>query len=320
MIMRRIVITEKLSSEQHQQIEGILPQWEILSGEQTRSDFKLLRSAEIITGFVDSELVEAILADTNDLQWLHVWSAGVDSMPFARLADRQIALTNSSGVHEHSITEVILMFLLALSRRLQCSLRSQLRHEWDMVKPLSGLHGRTLGILGVGTIGRRTAAAAQSLGMRVIGLSRSGAECEHVETMYRTEQLHELLPQCDYVVNILPLTAETRHIITEPEFALMRDGAVYVNVGRGGTTDTLALVEALISGKVAAAGLDVFETEPLPMSSPLWDMDQVIITAHNAGMTHDYVPRVMDILSENIKNYLVTGKPGRNLVDLDREY
>jgi len=300
--MRRIVITEKLSSEQHQQIEGILPQWEILSGEQTRSDFKLLRSAEIITGFVDSELVEAILADTNDLQWLHVWSAGVDSMPFARLADRQIALTNSSGVHEHSITEVILMFLLALSRRLQCSLRSQLRHEWDMVKPLPGLHGRTLGILGVGTIGRRTAAAAQSLGMRVIGLRRSGAECEHVETMYRTEQLHELLPQCDYVVT------------------LMRDDVVYVNVGRGGTTDTLALVEALISGKVAAAGLDVFETEPLPMSSPLWDMDQVIITAHNAGMTHDYVPRVMDILSENIKNYLVTAKPGRNLVDLDREY
>lgn len=318
--MRRIVVTEKLKPDHKNQIEALLPQWEVVCGAGSESDIKLLRSAEIITGFVDSELIEAVLAGPNKLRWLHVWSAGVDSMPFASLADQQIVLTNSSGVHEHSITEVILMFLLALSRRLQCSLRSQLSHEWDMVKPLPGLHGRTLGILGVGTIGRRTAEAAQALGMKVIGLSRSGDDCRNVDAMYKTEQLHELLPQCDYVVNILPLTAETRHIIADNEFSLMRDGAVYVNVGRGGTTDTSALVEALRSGKVAAAGLDVFETEPLPEGSPLWDMEQVIITAHNAGMTSDYVLRVLDILSENIKEYLTTGKPGRNLVDLDREY
>ncbi|NLW12519.1 MAG: D-2-hydroxyacid dehydrogenase, partial [Clostridiaceae bacterium] len=184
----------------------------------------------------------------------------------------------------------------------------------------AGLFGKTIGILGIGAIGSQTAAVAHAYGMKVLGLNRSGAVSSNVDKMYRTDQLHELLPQCDYVVNILPLTTETRHILAKTEFELMKDDAIYVNVGRGGTNDTSALISALENGKLAAAGLDVFEIEPLPSDDPLWQMEQVMITAHNAGMTRDYVNRVMDILTANIADYLQTGIPGHNLVDLDREY
>jgi phosphoglycerate dehydrogenase-like enzyme len=138
--------------------------------------------------------------------------------------------------------------------------------------------------------------------------------------MYNVEEIAMILPQCDYIVNILPLTDNTYHLIGENEFSKMNRDAIYINVGRGGTTDTKALITALEQGYIAAAGLDVFEEEPLSRDSVLWQMEQVIITAHNAGMTPGYVDKVMEILSDNIGSYLQSGAPRRNVVDLELGY
>ncbi|NLW11966.1 MAG: D-2-hydroxyacid dehydrogenase, partial [Clostridiaceae bacterium] len=127
--MRKIVITEQLKPGQLLQIEELLPQWEVICCENECADIDLLRSAEIITGFVGGEQTNSVLAGTNKLRWLHVWSAGVDSLPLGKLAEQDVILTNSSGVHTYSITEVIFMFLLGLSRNMQYSLRSQIRQE-----------------------------------------------------------------------------------------------------------------------------------------------------------------------------------------------
>src|SRR5690606_19620281 len=137
-----------------------------------------------------------------------------------------------------------------------------------------------------------------------LGMRRSGAPAPYVDEMYGADGLRKLLPHCDYVVSILPATAETKHLFGAAEFRAMKPEAVFVNVGRGSAVDTEALVAALRDGTIAGAGLDVFEQEPLPADHPLWAMDNVIVTPHSAGSTERYAERAVDIFIENLKLYL----------------
>ena len=318
--MPKIVFTERLKEGHLGRISALMPGWTIIDNCDVSENLSVLTEAEILSGFLKPDTIKLLLATENNLKWIHVWSAGVDGMPLDEIARQGVTLTNSSGVHANGISEVVLALMLALSRRLQISIRKQAANEWDPVLPLTELNGKTLGILGVGAIGRQTASVAAALGMHVLGLNRSGRPCKCVDKMYKVEEIAMLLPQCDYIVNILPLTDHTYHLIGENEFIKMNRDAIYINVGRGGTTDTKALITALEQGYIAAAGLDVFEEEPLSRDSVLWQMEQVIITAHNAGMTPGYVDKVMDILSDNIGSYLQSGAPRRNVVDLKLGY
>jgi phosphoglycerate dehydrogenase-like enzyme len=234
------------------------------------------------------------------------------------------------------MTEHIFALLLARNRLLRKAFAAQDRHEWrSLPQPeLPVLSGKTMLILGYGMIGESTARAAQAFGMEVIGLRRSpppeGAPAlpAALPAASRTEprlvvaaaaRLREFLPRADVVVNILPLTPDTRRLFGGAEFAAMKQDAVYINVGRGASTDEAALIEALKAGRIGGALLDVTEREPLAPDSPLWDMENVLITGHYGGLRQDYDRVALEITLDNLGRY-VRGEPLQNPVDKNLGY
>lgn len=160
----------------------------------------------------------------------------------------------------------------------------------------------------------------KAFGMKVLGIRRTGGESSHVDRMYDIGRIMEVLGQSDYVIVTLPLTDETRHMFGHAQFRAMKPSAYFINIGRGGTTDTDALEEALRQGIIAGAGLDVFEEEPLPAVSPLWEMENVILTPHISGLTVNYEERVMDIFLSNLQEYLGGRSPSINRIDFLKQY
>jgi phosphoglycerate dehydrogenase-like enzyme len=215
------------------------------------------------------------------------------------------------------VTEHILALLLSFARQLPLAFAAQRQREWvhaenDQVFELAG---KTLLLVGLGPIGRCTARVASAFGMRVLAVRRRTAGAEPgVERIGTMDDLPELLPEADFVVLVVPFTAQTHHLIGASALARMKPSAYLINVGRGGLVDEDALIVALAESRIAGAGLDVFEQEPLPAGSPLWDLPNVILTAHYAGVTPDYDRRATAIFLDNLKRY-VAGEPLRNVVD-----
>jgi phosphoglycerate dehydrogenase-like enzyme len=259
------------------------------------------------------------------LQWVQLWSAGADWLQrYPELKGLPFKLTTTSGMHRQQITEHVFGMLLAWNRRLPQAFACQSRREWRKIplEELSVLEGKTMLILGYGAIGAGIAQAALVFGMPVIGIRRSGPPVPREEggvTVVSVSKLPDQLPLADVVVNILPLTEETRHSFGAAEFAAMKKTALYVNVGRGPTTDQDALLEALKSRAIAGALLDVTEPEPLPKDSPLWDPDNLILTGHYAGFHPNYDALALKIALDNLGRY-VRGEPLVNLVDKSAGY
>lgn len=251
-----------------------------------------------------------------NLAWCQQTGAGANwllDMPDVARSD--MILTNASGVHAIPISEHILALMLSLSRGIHLNIRSQSDRKWDRRGEVLELDGATVGIIGLGAIGEKTAEKAKGLNMRVLGLRRNpGKSSPFVEKMFGPDGLQELLSQSDWVVLTAAMTAETRGMIGEAEFKAMKKTAFIINIARGPIIDEPAMIEALQGGAIAGAGLDVFETEPLPQDSPLWDMENVVITPHYAGATPRYMDRLLDIFTENLRRYQA-GEPLINVVD-----
>ena len=316
----KIVFVLQLTDESRARIEAAAPGWEIVHGKDSSLWLSHLKTAEIIGGWSRKVEAQCLGTEATPLRWIHNWGAGVDRMPLQEFRRRDIILTNASGVHAFPISETVWAMLLAWTRKLHTYIRNQSRHTWSHNDLSLELHGSRLGILGVGAIGAEIARLGKAFGMQTYGLRRSGQPAPWIDAMYGREGLNELLAQCDYVVNALPLTDDTRQLMGKEQFSCMRENSFYVNIGRGGTTDEAALIAALEDGRIAGAGLDVFETEPLPADNPLWRMDNVIVTPHSSGTTGRYDERVIDIFVENLSAYLDGKEPGVNRVDLDRQY
>jgi phosphoglycerate dehydrogenase-like enzyme len=280
---------------------------------------RLLPELEIVAGFFPSEWV----VRAPQLRWYQQWGAGADwLMEHPQAIEKDFILTNASGVHTIPISEHIIGMLLALGRGLHHAAQAQARHEWwrpsaDTVFELSG---KTMLLIGVGAIGARTAAIAAALGMRVEGV-RSNPErpADGVAAMFGPQQLAERLPNADVVVLTVPLSPDTRAMIGETEFHLMKPSAIIVNIGRGGTIDEPALIAALRDGHIAGAALDVFAQEPLPADSPLWDMPNVFLTSHYSGINPLYNERAMAIFLDNLERF-EAGSEMRNVVDTRAGY
>lgn len=272
------------------------------------------------------------------LKWVQTHSAGVDFLLDQPIWQSQVLLTSLNGVHAVPMAEHALALMLALRWRLPTMGHLQRRREWPKDRwgafSRPELRGSTVGIVGYGAIGRELARQAQALGMRVLAVNRSGQrqpqrgfsqpgigdpEAAIPERIYGTARLKAMLPECDYVVGLIPLTPDTRHLFGAEAFACMKPSAFFFNLGRGAVVDEAALVEALRQGQIAGAGLDVFETEPLPLESPLWQMEEVIISPHVAGFSPCYDDRASDLFAENLRRYLA-GEPLLNLVDRERGY
>ncbi len=317
--MRTAVILTKLEQAHVERLASLAKGWRIVHGDDKSEWEPFLAEAEIVGGW--NKTAEKIcLAPGSKLRWIHNWGAGVDRFPFDVLRQKGIVLTNSSGIHAYPISETIFAMMLAFTRNLHVYIRNQSAGKWISEENDLELHEKTLGVIGVGAIGTETAKIAKAFGMKVLGVRRSGEAAPYVDRMFAQKELDACLGECDYVVNTLPFTDETRGIFGEAQFRKMKPGAFYVNIGRGRTTDQAALIEALKSGRIAGAGLDVFEQEPLPADSPLWSMDNVIVTPHTSGATGSYNERVMEIFLGNFARYLLGDDPHLNRVDLQSQY
>jgi phosphoglycerate dehydrogenase-like enzyme len=240
-----------------------------------------------------------------NLRWLHTFSAGVDDPFFRTLQERGVRLSTSSGAHAGPIAQTVMLYLLALSRDLPGWLRDQAARRWNprAIGELSGLH---MGVLGLGPIGLEVARLGGAFGMTVTGVRRTPRGDEPCDTV-GLDALDALLPRLDVLVVALPLTDDTRGLIDAEALGRLRPGALFVNVGRGPIVDEPALVDALRTGHLGGAGLDVFAEEPLPEQSPLWGLPNVIVTPHSSGTCPGNHLRATEIFLENLAQYLKGG-------------
>lgn len=288
--------------------------------EKTLDRARLLDLAPEADVMVGWNLPREVVQRAARLRWIHSTAAGVDQLLYPEVLERGTLLTGSSGIHATSISEHVLALALAHSRRLPQAIRQQAARRWDRPPTIGWeLAGQQMGILGLGAIGQALAARAAALGMRVIGTKRSPGVLPGVERVLGPDGLDEVLRDADVLVIILPLTEETRGLIGARELALMKPSAFLINVARGAIVQETALIEALGAGRLAGAGLDVFEREPLPQDSPLYGMEQVIVTPHVSGAVPGYYDRAIPLFCENLRRYLA-GEPLLNVVDLARGY
>jgi D-2-hydroxyacid dehydrogenase (NADP+) len=259
-----------------------------------------------------------------NLKWLQTIGAGVDDIISPAIVERGLIVTNNSGVHAANIAEHVLGMMLAFARRLPFQIRGQINHEW---RDESGrmnvfeLGGQTLLLAGVGNIGSAIGARAKCFGMHVIGVRRRASSelTPSIDEQFGVDQLKKVLPRADHVVIAMPLTPRSRRLFDGATIGAMKRGAYLYNIGRGPIIDPVALVDHLRSGHLAGAGLDVTDPEPLPPDSPLWDMENVIITSHTSGGTPKYWDRAFSILHENIRRF-VADEPLQNVVDVTEGY
>lgn len=260
------------------------------------------------------------------LRWVHSASAGVEANLFPELVASAVILTNSTGLHSVSIPEHVLGQMLVLARNFHEALRVQQNAEWNRFRVISfgggvrELQGSNLAILGAGAIGRSLARLAAGLGTHVRVMRRDPTRpVAGAEMVVGAPALHELLAWADWVVCALPMTAATRNLIDAGALRAMRSSAYLINVGRGESIDDDALVEALRSGGIAGAALDVFTQEPLPAEHPFWSLPNLVLTPHISGYTAHYFENVVKLFEENLERF-VNRRPLRNVVDKDLGY
>lgn len=258
---------------------------------------------------------EAVM-DCPSLRWVSNGGAGVDHlMPWD---PRRLTVTNASGVASGMMAEYVIGAMLALAIGWPAFLRRQRAREWRS-REVTGIAGRTAAIIGLGRTGRAVARLASAFGMRVVGTRAHPAPTPWVDTVLGPRDLHRALGEGDYVIVTAPLVESTRHLIDAAAIAAMKPGARLVDVSRGGVVDQSALAEALESGRVGGAVLDVFEREPLPATSPLWAMDDVIITPHCSSVYSGWELRAVDMFCENLARRRAGGVL-ENVVDPARGY
>jgi phosphoglycerate dehydrogenase-like enzyme len=257
------------------------------------------------------------------LEWIQSIGAGVEQFQQAGVRRDDVVITNASGLSAPSIAEFVIGRLLQVWKHLRQMDEFQKQHDYVRTYGRT-FKGSTIGIVGMGAIGSAVAERARALGCTVLGLRRShppGAapspeDAAVAHQMYGMSQLHEMLGQCDAVVVAAPATADTHHLIDAPALAATKAGAMVINVARGSLLDEAAMMAALESGHIAAAALDVFETEPLPAESPLWDAPNMYLSAHSSVSTDRYLDDVFDRFIENLERH-VAGRPLKNLVDME---
>jgi len=285
---------------------------------------RILAEAEVL--FTSPVIPAGITADALGLRWVQLTSAGLDRLLDSELARSEVTLTTASGIHAVPIGEYVMAVMLAFAKGLPGAMRAQAERTW---RPYLAeeLHGKTIGIVGLGAIGGYVAKLAKADGMRVLAVRRStqrrstgeGAGLDDVDELLPQSDLPYLLSEADYVVVAVPLTAESRGLIGERELRAMKPSARIINIARGAIIDEAALVRALNEKWIGGAALDVFEQEPLPPESELWGMENVILTPHISGGTPVYMERAVELFCDNLRRYLA-GEPLRNTVQVDRGY
>ena len=266
------------------------------------------------------KLLRDVFTMCHDVRWVHSRSAGLDGVLFPELVASDVPLTNGSGVFSLSLGEFALAAILYFAKDFRRMIRNQMAGVWEQFD-VEEIAGQTVGIVGYGDIGRAVAARVRPMGMKVLAIKRHAPTTPDplIDKYYAPESLLEMLPQCDYVVSALPLTAETHHLLSDREFAAMKPTAVVINVGRGPVIDQEAIVRALISKRIKGAGLDVFEVEPLPAGDPMYKLENVLLSPHCADHTADWLNSAMRFFIEQDRRFS-NGDPLQNVVNKNLGY
>jgi D-2-hydroxyacid dehydrogenase (NADP+) len=273
-----------------------------------------IREAEILIALFarpDAEMIRR----ASRLRWIQALSAGVDFFPLNAIKERNIILTNGRGIHKIHMTEYALAAMMGLARNFHRMFRNQLKGKWDRSVPQDEINGKIAGILGLGSIGREIACKASILGMHVIGVKNNPRPLEGVDHVYGPAEMGKVFKQSDYVINLLPDTPKTRGLIDKTFFALMKKSACFINLGRGSTVNQADLIEALRTKMIRALVSDVYSEEPLAEDSPLWGLENVILTPHIAGVSPKYFDRALDIIRPNLSAYISRSGEMINVVD-----
>lgn len=279
------------------------------------------RADVILNGMFTGDLLRLTFPLASKVQWVHTLSAGVEHVMFPELIHSPVPLTNGRGVFRRSLGEFVLAAALFFAKDLRRMVRNQEAGAWHQFD-VEELHGRTMGIVGYGEIGRAAAERAKPFGMRVLAMRRrpdlSGSD-PLLDGVYPPPRLHDLLKESDYVVVAAPNTPETRGIIGEAEFAVMKPNAVIVNVGRGPVISEPALVQALRGRQIRGAALDVFDEEPLPAGHPFYELPNVLLSPHCADHTEGWIEMAVSMFVRNFDHF-VKGEPLENVVDKQAGY
>jgi phosphoglycerate dehydrogenase-like enzyme len=260
---------------------------------------------------------------TKALRWVHSLSAGVEHLLSSGLRSGDVQLTNARGVFKRSLAEFAVLGILFHYKRVRRLIDNQRQHKWDRIS-VKFADEKVVGIVGYGEIGRECALLAKGLGLKVHGLRRNPERSAHdpiLDRVFGIQELNEMLRNVDILLCAAPLTPQAHHMIGSAQFAVMKTTAIVINVGRGAVIDQAALISALQNERIAGASLDVFEEEPLPPGSPLWDMENVLISPHSTDETEDPSPLDlgMRLFVENLRRYR-EGEPLLNIVDKQAGY
>lgn len=279
-----------------------------------------IEEAEIFVTY-GKDVTEELLEQAKNLKWIQVLAAGVDPLPFDAIKKNNILVTNVRGIHKIPMSEYAISMILSVYRKERDLLLYQLDKHWDRTLSFGEVTGKTMIVLGTGSIGQEVARLAKAFRMKTIGVSRSGRDKEHFDEVYSVTHLHSVLDKGDFIVSVLPSTKETRYLLKDEHFDLMRDDAIFLNMGRGDLVKTETLVRAVQEEKIGHLILDVFEEEPLAADSPLWKNERVTITPHIAAISDRYLERALGIFKENMNLYEDRQlEEMLNVIDLDRGY
>lgn len=276
-----------------------------------------LPGADVLLGWdFRADALRNAWAKASELRWIHWSGAGVDAVLFPELVHSEVVLTNSRGLFDRAMAEYVLGFIIAFAKSFPETFELQAKATWKY-RLTEKIEGQKVLILGVGSIGREIARVLGAFGLEVSGIGRRARdEDSDFNAIGSPDELDARLPEADYVVIIVPRTSETENMFGAEQLRLMKPTARLINIARGAIVDEQALVAALEAGEIAGAALDVFETEPLPQSSPLWKMSNVIVSPHMSGDFIDHQAAIAQLFLRNLDCYQ-SGKPLHNVVAKD---
>jgi phosphoglycerate dehydrogenase-like enzyme len=307
-----------------ERLQGDFPQVEVVHFASYDGIEPHVRDADII---VTWSLRPEQFTLAKKLRWIHSPAAAVHQLMFPELVHSDVIVTNAREVHGPVVAEHVIALIFALARQIPQAVRLQQKHRWGQEIMWQGsprpceIAGATLGLVGVGSIGREVAKHAAALGMRVIATRENPQKGrpDGVAEVYSSTEINTLLKQSDFVVLAAPTTSATTGLMNAERLAHMKPEAFLINVGRGPLVDEGALAVALRNQKIGGAALDVFEQEPLPADSPLWDLENLLLTPHTAGLTDKLWERHYTLIAENLRRYLAH-QPLLALVDKTKGY
>ena len=277
------------------------------------------KTLDILFGH-DSSLDETFLQECPNLKWLAWYSTGVNKLPLDYLSKNEIVVTNGKGVHAKQMSEFIIGYLLADYKKMRTSYINQQQHKYDSKLTGKRLNGESILFIGTGSIAQKTAKVAQAIDMKVLGVNTTGKTEDYIDYVYPITELEQALTTADIVVNCLPETSETIHLLTKEHFEIMYDHTLFMNVGRGTIVKHEVLIDVLEQKLIRHAYLDVFEQEPLSANDKLYELDNVTLTAHITGNGTENAEDITEIFKKNLQYFLNYGKIIENQVDLKKGY